>query len=501
LELADTYKVEMIRIQTSFGGVEALKSVDFKVKRGEVHALVGENGAGKSTLMKILSGVYQKDSGTVRINGKEVEITDPHKSRELGIGIIYQELVLAPHLTVAENIFIGDMGDKWGLINYKNLYRKADELIKEIGFDFSSKTLVGELSVAYQQVVEIAKALSREADILVLDEPTAVLAPKEVEKLFDILVNLKKRGVSIIYISHRLEEVFKISDTITVLKDGCSINTYSTQNVTKDLIIRDMIGRKLEGLFPGRPRSEGEELLRVENLCMGRKVRNVSFSLKAGEVLGIAGLVGSGRTELARALFGADRKESGRIYLQGKEINISSPEDAVRYGIGFVPESRKEQGIILGLPISQNITLPKIKEVVYALGIINMKKEKDNSYRLMNDLNIKADSPETHVMALSGGNQQKVVLAKWFNADCKVMILDEPTRGVDVGAKYEIYTLINELSKKGIGVIMISSEMAEIIGMCDRTIVMRDGRIQGELGRDELSEEKIMTLAISSIKN
>lgn len=499
--MADTYKVEMIRIKKSFGGVEALKSVDFKVKRGEVHALVGENGAGKSTLMKILSGVYQKDSGTVRINGKEVEITDPHKSRELGIGIIYQELVLAPHLTVAENIFIGDMGDKWGLINYKNLYRKADELIKEIGFDFSSKTLVGELSVAYQQVVEIAKALSREADILVLDEPTAVLAPKEVEKLFDILVNLKKRGVSIIYISHRLEEVFKISDTITVLKDGCSINTYSTQNVTKDLIIRDMIGRKLEGLFPGRPRSEGEELLRVENLCMGRKVRNVSFSLKAGEVLGIAGLVGSGRTELARALFGADRKESGRIYLQGKEINISSPEDAVRYGIGFVPESRKEQGIILGLPISQNITLPKIKEVVYALGIINMKKEKDNSYRLMNDLNIKADSPETHVMALSGGNQQKVVLAKWFNADCKVMILDEPTRGVDVGAKYEIYTLINELSKKGIGVIMISSEMAEIIGMCDRTIVMRDGRIQGELGRDELSEEKIMTLAISSIKN
>ena len=499
--MADTYKVEMIRIKKSFSGVEALKSVDFKVKRGEVHALVGENGAGKSTLMKILSGVYQKDSGTVRINGKEVEITDPHKSRELGIGIIYQELVLAPHLTVAENIFIGDMGDKWGLINYKNLYRKADELIKEIGFDFSSKTLVGELSVAYQQVVEIAKALSREADILVLDEPTAVLAPKEVEKLFDILVNLKKRGVSIIYISHRLEEVFKISDTITVLKDGCSINTYSTQNVTKDLIIRDMIGRKLEGLFPGRPRSEGEELLRVENLCMGRKVRNVSFSLKAGEVLGIAGLVGSGRTELARALFGADRKESGRIYLQGKEINISSPEDAVRYGIGFVPESRKEQGIILGLPISQNITLPKIKEVVYALGIINMKKEKDNSYRLMNDLNIKADSPETHVMALSGGNQQKVVLAKWFNADCKVMILDEPTRGVDVGAKYEIYTLINELSKKGIGVIMISSEMAEIIGMCDRTIVMRDGRIQGELGRDELSEEKIMTLAISSIKN
>jgi len=491
----------MIRIKKSFGGVEALKSVDFKVKRGEVHALVGENGAGKSTLMKILSGVYQKDSGTVRINGKEVEITDPHKSRELGIGIIYQELVLAPHLTVAENIFIGDMGDKWGLINYKNLYRKADELIKEIGFDFSSKTLVGELSVAYQQVVEIAKALSREADILVLDEPTAVLAPKEVEKLFDILVNLKKRGVSIIYISHRLEEVFKISDTITVLKDGCSINTYSTQNVTKDLIIRDMIGRKLEGLFPGRPRSEGEELLRVENLCMGRKVRNVSFSLKAGEVLGIAGLVGSGRTELARALFGADRKESGRIYLQGKEINISSPEDAVRYGIGFVPESRKEQGIMLGLPISQNITLPKIKEVVYALGIINMKKEKDNSYRLMNDLNIKADSPETHVMALSGGNQQKVVLAKWFNADCKVMILDEPTRGVDVGAKYEIYTFINELSKKGIGVIMISSEMAEIIGMCDRTIVMRDGRIQGELGRDELSEEKIMTLAISSIKN
>ncbi|HML38762.1 MAG TPA: sugar ABC transporter ATP-binding protein [Bacillota bacterium] len=496
--MSTEYKVEMIKINKSFGGVHALKDVTFSVKPGEIHALVGENGAGKSTMMKILSGVYREDSGTIKIDGNEVTIHDPSISKELGISIIYQELMLAPHLTVAENIFIDRLSNKMGLVNYNQLFKKAEELIAKIGFDFNPRALVGNLTVAYQQVVEIAKALSKNAKILILDEPTAVLAPSEVEKLLDLLMNLKEKGVSIIYISHRLDEVFRVADRITVLKDGAVVNTFLKDAVKKDDIITEMVGRKLEGLFPSRVSNLGGEILRVENLCNGDKVKNVSFTLRSGEVLGIAGLVGSGRSETVRALFGADKKDRGMIYLDEKRISVSSCRDSVRHRIGFVPENRKEQGVILSMSLRNNMTMTKLKDVTRFLGVINSRKEKDIAQNLIETLKIKAWSPEMNTFNLSGGNQQKVVLAKWFNADCRVMILDEPTRGVDVGAKYEIYNLINELSGKGIGVIMISSEMIEIIGMCDRALVMHDGEVRGELSKDELSEENIMRLAISS---
>jgi ABC-type sugar transport system, ATPase component len=491
------YRVEMIKIKKSFGGVHALKDVTFNVRPGEIHALVGENGAGKSTMMKILSGVYREDSGIIKIDGKEVIIHNPGISKDLGVSIIYQELMLAPHLTVAENIFIDRLSKKMGLINYNQLYKKAEELIDKIGFDFNPRALVGNLTVAYQQVVEIAKALSKNANILILDEPTAVLAPSEVEKLLGLLLNLKAQGVSIIYISHRLDEVFRIADRITVLKDGTVVNTFQKGAVTKDEIITEMVGRKLEGLFPARVSSFGRNILRAENLCCGAKVKNVSFSLRSGEVLGIAGLVGSGRSETVRALFGADKKDKGIIYLDEKRININSCRDAVRHRIGFVPENRKEQGVILSMSLRKNMTMTRLKDVVRLLGVINSKKEKAIAQNLIDTLKIKAWSPEINAFNLSGGNQQKVVLAKWFNTDCRIIILDEPTRGVDVGAKYEIYNLINELSAQGIGIIMISSEMIEIIGMCDRAIVMHDGEVRGELSKDELSEEGIMRLAIS----
>jgi len=496
--MSTEYRVEMIKIKKSFGGVHALKDVTFHVKPGEIHALVGENGAGKSTMMKILSGVYREDSGTIKIDGKEVTMHNPTVSKELGVSIIYQELMLAPHLTVAENIFIDRLSNKMGFVNYNQLYKKAEELIEKIGFDFNPKAFVGDLTVAYQQVVEIAKALSKNARILILDEPTAVLAPSEVEKLLDLLLNLKAQGVSIIYISHRLDEVFRIADRVTVLKDGTVVNTFLKGAVTRDDIITEMVGRKLEGLFPTRKSNLGNTLLRAENLCSGSKVKNVSFSLRSGEVLGIAGLVGSGRSETVRALFGADKKDSGTVYLDEKRINILNCKDSVKHRIGFVPENRKEQGVILSMSLRKNMTMTRLKDVMNFLGIINSKKEKDIAHNLIETLRIKASSSEMNAFNLSGGNQQKVVLAKWFNADCRIIILDEPTRGVDVGAKYEIYNLINELSRKGIGIIMISSEMIEIIGMCDRALVMHDGEVRGELLKDELSEEGIMRLAISS---
>ena len=495
--MSTEYRVEMIKIKKSFGGVHALKDVTFNVEPGEIHALVGENGAGKSTMMKILSGVYREDSGTIKIDGKEVTIHNPTVSKALGVSIIYQELMLAPHLTVAENIFIDRLSNKTGLVNYNQLYKKAEDLIGKIGFDFNPKALVGNLTVAYQQVVEIAKALSKSAKILILDEPTAVLAPSEVEKLLDLLMNLKAQGVSIIYISHRLDEVFRIADRITVLKDGAVVNTFLKDAVTKDDVITEMVGRKLEGLFPARVSDLGGNILRVENLCSGSKVKNVSFSLRSGEVLGIAGLVGSGRSETVRALFGADKKDGGAVYLDEKRINISNCKDSVRHRIGFVPENRKEQGVILSMSLRKNMTMTKLRDIVRFSGIINSKKEKGIAKDLIEALRIKASSAEMNAFNLSGGNQQKVVLAKWFNADCRIIILDEPTRGVDVGAKYEIYNLINELSRKGIGIIMISSEMIEIIGMCDRALVMHDGEVRGELSKNELSEEGIMRLAIS----
>jgi ribose transport system ATP-binding protein len=486
----------MTDITKSFGGVHALKDVSFKVRPGQIHAMVGENGAGKSTLMKILSGAYQKDSGNIRIDGEEVNITNPHMGRKSGIAIIYQEFALAPDLTVAENIYLDHLGSRKGFINWSRLYRDASEVIKSVGFDINPRSKVGDLTVAYRQVVEITKALSEKAKILILDEPTAVLAPRETEQLFEVLKKLKQQDVSIIYISHRLDEIFRIADIVTVIKDGTVTGTVNPADVNTDDIISMMIGRKLTAMFPKRDCQIGEDIFGVENLTRGREVRNVSFSVRAGEVLGVAGLVGAGRTETMRAIFGADPKDAGKITLDGQRLRINSPTDAVRAGIGLLPEDRKEQGTILAMSVRKNVTMPSLWSRFARFGFIKQAEEKKTTRELIEKLAIKTNSTETDVTDLSGGNQQKVVLAKWLGTDCRVIILDEPTRGVDVGAKVEIYNLINELAGAGLAIIVISSEMMEVIGICDRALVMREGRIQGVLEKDELTEENIMTLAI-----
>jgi len=486
----------MTGISKSFGGVHALNDVSFEVKPGEIHALVGENGAGKSTLMKILSGAYQRDSGEIRIDGRPVNISSPHVGRKLGIGIIYQDFALAPDLTVAENIFLDHLSRTGGLINWGALYRNAGELIRGLGFDINPRSLVADLTVAYQQVVEIAKALSENVGILILDEPTAVLAPRETERLFEVLRKLKQQDVSIIYISHRLEEVFEIADVVTVIKDGAVTGTLDAADATTDEIINMMIGRQLTAMFPKRHGNVGDEIFRVEGLNRGRKVRDVSFSVRVGEVLGIAGLVGSGRTETVRAIFGADAKDGGQVVLENRSLRIRSPRAAVRSGIALLPEDRKEQGAILSMSVRQNVTMPSLSRVTGAMGIVRQGREKRITQDLIDKLAIKTNSTETAVTDLSGGNQQKVVLAKWLGTECRLLILDEPTRGIDVGAKVEIYNIINELAESGLGIVVISSEMIELIGICDRVMVMRQGRIRGILEKGQLSEENIMRLAI-----
>ena len=491
------YGVEMVDISKRFGGIRALESVSFAVRRGEVHALLGENGAGKSTLMKILSGAYRRDAGEIRVGGRTVEITDPHVSRALGISVIYQELALAPDLSVAENIFLGDLR---GVINRRRLRERSRVLLQELGFDLDPDALVGDLPLAYQQVVEIAKAISRDVRVLVLDEPTAVLAPPEARRLLDIVRNLSRRGVSVIYISHRLEEIFEVANAITVLKDGRTVGTVSPAEVDMHQLIDMMVGRRVTTLFPQTSRRFADPVLRVEGLRSAPKVLDVSFEVRAGEILGVAGLVGSGRTEMARAIFGAERKQHGTVTLAGQPRNIRSPREGVRAGIGLVPEDRKGQGVVTSLSIRQNATMPVLGRLTGFLGIIKRREETRAVAGLIQRLAIKTKSMDAAVDTLSGGNQQKVVLSKWFEAGCRVIILDEPTRGVDVGAKAEIYRLIAELAAQGLGVLLISSDLLEVIGMSDRILVMSRGRIAGELARPEFSEANIMRLALLEIE-
>ncbi|MBE3580069.1 MAG: sugar ABC transporter ATP-binding protein [Thermoanaerobacteraceae bacterium] len=493
--MGNGYQVEMRGISKSFGGVKALQDVDFCVRKGEIHGLIGENGAGKSTLMKILGGAVQKDAGEILIEGRKVNISDPRTARRLGIAVIYQELALAPDLSVAENIFLGRLSST-PFIKWEELHQKASELIEGLGFNIDPRHVVGELSVAHQQVVEICKALSENSRVLVLDEPSAVLATQELQKLFHLLLNLKERGVSIVYISHRLEEVLEITDTITVLKDGKKVGTVKSKNTDKEELIQMMIGRTLESMFPSRHAKVGQEVLRVEHLKCGRRVQDVSLTVREGEVVGIAGLVGAGRTETARAIFGADKKDEGRILIGGKPVLIKSPSDSVRNGLGLLPEDRKTQGVVLSMPVKANITMSSLRRITSLPGWISHRKENIIVDQIIERLRIKTNSPEQEVSELSGGNQQKVAVSKWLAAECKVIILDEPTRGVDVGAKVEIYRLINELAERGMGVLMISSEIPELIGMCDRVIVMREGRVVGEISQNELSEERIFRLAI-----
>ena len=486
------YRLEMVDISKHFGGVKALNKVSLRVEPGEIHALIGENGAGKSTLMKILSGAYIRDEGQIFVDGKEVKISNPKDSKELGIAIIYQEFMLAPDLTVAENIFIDKLTGNGRFINWKKLCQDAKEQLSRLGFDdIDPNAKCGTLSVAYQQVVEICKCLSREAKILVFDEPTAVLTFSEIEKLFGIIRKLRSEGVSIIYISHRLEEIFELSQHITVLKDGAYVDTVNTEDINKQQLVNMMVGRELTELFPERHAKIGDVVLKVENLCAGKMVQNISFEVRAGEVLGFNGLVGSGRTETMRAIFGADHKDSGRVIYFGKEVDWKNPKEAIKDQFGLLPEDRKKQGLLLMQSIRINTTLASLDKIT-KMGVIDQKKEKSLVERVLKDIHTKYGKMEDNANSLSGENQQKVALAKWIAADCKCMVFDEPTRGVDVGAKAEIYRTINQLAESGVAIIMISSEMPEVIGMCDRVIIMRNGMIRGEIPKEEMTEHELI---------
>ena len=489
-----TELVRLSGIRKNFAGVQALKGVDFDLKAGEVHALVGENGAGKSTLMRVLAGEIAPTSGTVSLNGEPVQLSGPRDATGRGISVIHQELALAPDLTVAENIFLGRLP---GFVNHAALRKAAREILDRLGFSIDPAVQAGRLTVAHQQVVEIAKALSNKARIIVFDEPTAVLANSDAERLLAIIRELRVNGTGIVYISHRLNEVFDLSDRITVMKDGSHVETLATAATDVDAVIARMVGRQMAALFPPKDgRAPSEVVVDARNLTRGRKVRDVSFTVRAGEVVGLGGLVGSGRTEVARLVFGADRMDSGTVELKGKPLHLSSPRQAVHARIGLVPEDRKEQGVILDAPIRINTTLAKIRSVT-RFGFLDVGKERKVATALGKDMRLKASSVDAPVSSLSGGNQQKVALAKWFHADCDLLILDEPTRGVDVGAKSEIYNLINDLAKAGKAVLVISSEHQELFGICDRILVMAEGAIVGELTEAAFTEQQLLTLAMT----
>ncbi|MGI5849463.1 MAG: sugar ABC transporter ATP-binding protein [Christensenellales bacterium] len=496
-----TVQVQMCGISKSFGGVNALKEVNFSVDKGEIHALVGENGAGKSTLMKILSGAYQLDEGQIFIEGKEAYIHSPKAGIDHGISVIYQEFALVNHLTVAENIFIDNLNEGRAIINWNALRKKAKKLLDELGFgQIDVKKQVSQLSVAYQQVIEICKALSRKARILILDEPTAVLSSNEAEQLFMLLEKLRDSGVAIVYISHRMEEIFRVCDRITVLKDGEHVVTVGAKDIDEKSLVNMMIGRDIKSYFPTRETHIGDVVFEVKNISRGNIVNDVSFKVRAGEVFGLTGLVGSGRTETVRAIFGEDKKDGGHIFFGGAEVKIHSPKAALKIGVALLPEDRKAQGVLLDIPILYNVTVSCLKRFCRLGGVIRAKEERGYAQDLADKLQIKMRTLNDNVSSLSGGNQQKVALSKLLAAKCNVLILDEPTRGVDVGAKIEIYKIINSLASEGNAVIMISSEMPEVIGMCDRVAVMRAGRIMGELSKCEICEENLINFAMG-VKN
>ena len=489
------YRVEMKGIYKSFEGVQALENAQLSVLPGEIHALVGENGAGKSTLIRILSGVHAADRGEIMIDGKTVRFADPKAGILAGISVIYQEFALVQHLTVAENILLDDFRLK-KFVNWKEIRAKAQRFLEDMGFgNISVSARVSDLPVAYQQVVEICKALMRNASVLVLDEPTAVMTNKEVEQLFRLLRDLREKGVSIIYISHRLDEIFDISDRITVLKDGQYVTTVKAADIDKNKLVSHMIGRDLSTFFPPRVPDIGDVVFSVENIRAGMAVRDISFNVREGEILGLGGLVGAGRTECIRAILGIDKMDGGTVKHGGRTTRIKSTKDAYSDGIGFLPEDRKNQGILLRRPIYQNITLSCMK-VFARFGLIRKHKEDPIVEKYINELAIKTAEPRNNVESLSGGNQQKVAIAKILAANTRVLFLDEPTRGVDVGAKIEIFKIINELVSRKYAVVMISSEMAEIIGMCDRAVVIREGRSVAELSRDQLTELNIIQYAM-----
>jgi ABC-type sugar transport system ATPase subunit len=489
--------LEAIGISKRFPGVHALDDVSLTVYPGEVHAVVGENGAGKSTLMKILSGAQVPDAGTIRVGGEPVTIENPRVAQQLGINTIYQELSLVNTLSVGENIFLGDLptrsGGNWQ-IDWPALWRRSGELLERVGSHAKPQTEVRRLSVAQRQMVEIARALARNVRVLILDEPTSSLTERETEKLFEIIASLRSRGVGVIYISHRLGEVFQIAQRVTVMRDGRVVGTMATEDATEDQLVRMMVGRDLSQLFTQVRSTEAPVRLEVRGLCRRGVLHDVSFAVHGGEVVGLAGLVGAGRTELARCLFGADLHDAGEIVLDGTAVSVRTPGDAVKLGIALVPEDRKLQALILGMGVRENLTLP----VLDRLGprwLPSRNQERALTGDFIRSLRIRTPHMEQRVGALSGGNQQKVVIARWLATTPKVLILDEPTRGIDVGAKAEVHALIARLAEEGVAILMISSELPEILGMSQRVLVMREGRIVADIPRDDATEETVMAAA------
>jgi rhamnose transport system ATP-binding protein len=487
--------IELSGIAKHFGSVQALQGIDFRLFPGEVHALAGENGAGKSTLVKILAGIYRPDAGMVKVGGEVVELRSPTQAQALGIAVVHQEPMLFPDLDVAENVFMGrHPRDRFGRVDWRHMYREVDQLLASLDVPLSSHAPVQGLSVAEQQLVEIAKALSLDARVLVLDEPTAALSAHEVDELFAIVRQLRERGVAILFVSHRLEEIFEIADRLTIFRDGTHIITAPVGEMTTEAIIRHMVGRELSNLFPKSEARIGDVVLEVRHLSRPGSFIDVSFQLRQGEILGFAGLVGAGRTEVARVLFGLDRAESGEIWLKGKQVRIRSPRDAMRSGLAYVPEDRHQHGLVMDFSIAANVTLPILKQVS-RLGLIDPRLERRVASDYSLQLRVRSSGIEQLVNALSGGNQQKVVLSKWLATNPSVLILDEPTRGIDVGAKAEVHRIVSDLAVEGLAIILISSELPEVLAMADRVIVLHEGRVSGIFARSEATQERVMFAA------
>lgn len=492
--------IELRNIVNSFGDNKVLTGVDFDLKEGEVHALMGENGAGKSTLMNILTGLHEQNSGQVVIDGKEMQFENPKDAEEHGVSFIHQEMVTWPEMTVLENMFLGkEEANFLGWTDDRKMEKQAKEVFKDLGFDIDLKKRMGTLSVGKQQIVEIGKTLLNDAQVIIMDEPTAALTGREIDLLFDIIRRLSNNGVAIVYISHRMEEIFRISDRVTVMRDGASVSTKLTSETNEDEIVRNMVGRDLEDYYPDKNNEIGDVIFEVKDLNSENVFEDISFQLHEGEIVSFSGLMGAGRTEIMRAIFGLDSYDSGQIIVNGQEKHLKNPSEAIKESVGFVTENRKEEGLILDFSVKDNVSLTAFEEFSKN-GWINEKEENDFVQLLTDRLNVKMSDTAQPVFSLSGGNQQKVVLSKWIGIGLKVLILDEPTRGVDVGAKREIYELMNELAARGVGIIMVSSDLPEVIGVSDRVIVIHEGRISGELSKGNLTEEKIMTYATGGLE-
>ena len=501
--------LEMRNVSKTFGRVQALKNVSLDVKLGEIHALMGENGAGKSTLMKILSGAYTPDEGSeILIDGQKVAISGPMAAKQLGIAIIYQELALAPNLTVAENIYLGREPSRAGLIDRSAMVAGVESVLQRLGATFSARDKVAELSIAERQLVEIARAVHARSRVLIMDEPTTTLSERETERLFALVRQLKQEGLAIVYISHRMKEVYELSDRVSVLRDGTYVGTLEREAINPAAVVRMMVGRDLSSFYKKEHdahQSRGRIIFSVRDIADGRRIQPCSFDIHEGEVLGIAGLVGAGRTELARLIYGADARISGTVTVDGKEVSIRSPQDAIEAGIAYLTEDRKLLGLMLDMSVAENINLGVIARDALAGGFLNLAKGRKRTAEAIQATGIRTASPDAPVGGLSGGNQQKVLLSRLLETKPRVLILDEPTRGVDIGAKSEIYRLIDRLAREGVGVAVISSELPEIVGICDRVIVMREGHIAGELGgggnAEAVSQENIMAIATSAAKD